>query len=398
MDKKSKYCFLVLLFALTIISIMPPILHDYIYPTAGDDSATHMMYFENMGRPVEDYYVGHPPVPVYPLYYGQYIVGKLMNALPFDVPTSFLWFNYIVLALAVWAVGMAVALAYGYYAGALASLLVFGRSYLLTQFYWGVIFDIAGVAVLLPIMLLCLHKYDRGVGWKLGAVASGILFAVFHANGKYLIALMPVFVAYEITWGIMRNKGWRISTIMTKYRMLVYLGCLCAALLVAYGLGLSVDPGRILLDASVLGMMMAAGVIAVLIGDNWKYALAVGIVAVAAIIPQMQYWMKDNSALRSADEQAIKYVNGLPGATYATSLEITRNIYGLYMQKQWADTAPDYYVMRSIPMTETSAIAVKHEVPAISLAGYRLLTLFDNGDRENFTGEPITVAVYAKAD
>lgn len=388
-----KYVFLTVLVILTVLVFYPPLHYGYLYPTAGDDSASHILYFMNINTPD-----GFPDAPPhnYPLYYGQYIVARLLNVLPFNVVSSFLWFNYIMLAFALWAVGLTVGLATNWLAGLLASVLVFGRSYLLVQFSWGVIFDIIGIAVLLPILLLCLHKFDKGIGWKIGMIISLPLFAVFHVNGQYLFALVPIYIVYEVVSYLFVRKDYKFGKIMRQYRILGYCMLLTVALVMAYFIRLSIDPTRILLDASILFMMCVGIVISLLVGSNTKAIIGVGLVAVIVIIPQFQYWIQDNSAIKEADKQAIAYVNSLSGKTCEASLEVTENIYRLYVNKQWIHLNADYIIVRSSAMTETSAIAVKHGKVAWTLDGYKLLDTFDDGEIEQYTGEPIRVLVYGR--
>jgi len=326
-------------------------------------------------------------------------VGKLVNALPFDVKTTFLWFHFVVLILALWVVGLSVALSVNCFAGILAVLLVFGRSYLLTQFHWGVIFDIVGIAVLLPILLLCLHNMNKGIGWKIGVAISLPLFAVFHVNGQYLFALVPVVIAYELVSRLLIRRNYRWGQKMPQYRFMAYLLGMFMALVMAYLLNISIDPTRIFLDASVVLMMFISGVVSLLlVGTRWRYVLGVFIMAIVVSVPQMQYWMQDNSALKNADKQAIAYVNELSSGSYTLSSEITRNIYGLYINQKWVKNGGDYVLVRSVAMTETSAIAVKHKAKVLALDDYRLLEAFNTGEKDRFTNKPIEVLVYVKCE
>jgi hypothetical protein len=74
---KSKYILVLVLFIMSVLIVIPPIRYHYIYPTAGDDTASHLIYFHDMDT-------------MTPLYGGQYLVGELVNALPFDLNVSFL--------------------------------------------------------------------------------------------------------------------------------------------------------------------------------------------------------------------------------------------------------------------------------------------------------------------
>jgi len=55
MAQKMKWLLVGLLIILTVIVLIPPLHYGYIYPTAGDDTATHLLYFQNMASPVSEY-------------------------------------------------------------------------------------------------------------------------------------------------------------------------------------------------------------------------------------------------------------------------------------------------------------------------------------------------------
>lgn len=388
---KKIFWFTLIIF--TILIIIPPIHYGYIYPTAGDDTANHLTYFTHMNIPVEEYYDGTPPIPQYPLYWGQYIVGKMLDVLPFDPKISFSWFHFVMMIFAIWALGWSLSLSINYLAGILVILLIFGMSFLLTLFYWGTIFDLVGIAVLMPVILLSWHKWTRNNKWKVLAILSMGLFAVFHANGRYLLALIPIILAYEILASkVFNNWQW-----LKKYRILGYSTGMAGALVILYWIGVSQVPSRLWLDSSILFVMVIAGLIGVLIVNmNRKVIFSVVFLALVISLPDIVIWMQNNSAIKEADKEAISYVNSLDNGNYMISPQITRGIYKLYINKPIVNEDAQYIIARNVPMTMTSAIRTKDDNVVLPLEDYRLLKSFSNGEIDRTTGQLIEVAVYAR--
>ena len=103
-------------------------------------------------------------------------------------------FHYIVFIVAVWVIGLTVALSVGVIGGVFAQVLtVYGTSQAVNLFYYGQIFDIIGVMILLPIAIMCLSNIHRNIYWKILCAFMLISFYFFHANGLYLYALFGNF-------------------------------------------------------------------------------------------------------------------------------------------------------------------------------------------------------------
>jgi hypothetical protein len=363
---------------LTAIIVLPPIIHTYIYPINGDDAASHLLYFMDIDNPDPAW-----PYSVYPLYYGQYVVGKVFQALPFNVVTSFSVFHYATLIIGICVIGITVAKSVNYFAGILAALLVFGRSFLMTQFYWGVIFDIFNIIILFPLVLYLMNNYQRGIWWKLGLMLSCVAFALFHVSGQYLYGIIPIFIGYEIVRVVLKKYRQKWADCMLKYRYVGLLGLIVICLLIAHLLHISIDHSRILLDNSILIMMLISSVIGLLVANmNWKYMVGITVMAIAVSVPQFNQWVQDNSAIKDVDEQAIEYVNELPRGTYVVSSEITENIYRVYVQHEMEYENTDYIITRSKIMTTTSAIAVKENYRTIDFTDYDKLATFSQDDIE----------------
>jgi len=406
MAQKMKWLTISVLVILSIIVIMPPLCHHYVYPTSGDDTAMHLLYFQRMDITSA-------------LYVGQYLTGSLINALPFDPMVTFLWFHYAVMIIALWVIGLTVALAVNWLAGVLSVLLVFGISHLMPLFQWGQIFDIVGIAILLPMALLCLHKMDKGIGWKIGAIVSLIAFVVFHVNGKFIYALAPMVIFYEVARVIVSRKYEGLGKKMREYRFLYYTGVLSIILWVLYIVKFApaIDPGRLWLDGSILMAVCISGIVGLyLSGKRALVSLGVILLVVGLAMPNTALWLQNNSAIKNVDKEAIDYLNNLDGHTYTASTQVAQWIYGFYMNKRFQDSIwvsyeegrviiqPDYVVVRTIPMTPGSAIGNRFFrnqgretiTRDIEDNGYKLLRVFYEGEEDRVSKDPIIVSVYGK--
>ena len=398
---KYKLIIIPCLLVFIILILLPPIIHGYIYPTAGDDTASHLIYFKNIDTQK-------------PLYYGQYVVGKLINLLPFNPTITFLWFNFAILILIILTIGLVVGYCVNYLAGLLAVILVFGASQLLNLFYYGTIFDLMGIGIILPIALLCLYKRKENIGWMIGAIISLIAFAFFHKNGLYILAFIPIIMWYEIMRRIISQRLAGIYRRIWNNRLIMYIGLMVVALVILYGLSLIIlpirnamtDPMRIMRDASILFIIVVSGILGYWFLRKAKL-LKYGIVALAIIIsiPSCIEWMQNNSAIKDVDKEAIAYLNGLNGQIYTTSAQVAQDIYGLYVNKKIGDTAEaNYAVIRTTPMTLKSdptsdgfenqdRLVIQYELNAY---GYKLINKMDCGEKDRITGNPIIISVYAR--
>lgn len=395
-QKTAKYLLIIVLVVLTILVIIPPLHYGYIYPTAGDDTASHLRYFQDIE--------GQPS-----LYSGRYVIGKIMNALPFDINISFLWYHYFVLALTLWCVGLSVGLSINYTAGILASLGVVCINGLLELFHWGQIFDIVGIGVLLPIALLCLHNMNKGLWWKIGAILSLILFSFWHINGKYIFALLPLVFTYEVFLFIVRQRYAGLSRKMRNYRYLYYTASLSIILSILHIVDFapSGDSGRLWMDGSILMILCVSGILGLWLNKKKNILISSAVIVFVMVlsIPNWMIWMQNNSAVKDVDKEAIAYLNGLNGDTYVASPQVAQDIYGLFVEKEFQEyLGADYLVMRTMPMTPRSDRDNyyyenwnrEYIDKYIDLWGYKLLARFDEGETDNIFKKPITVDVYGK--
>jgi len=286
-------------------------------------------------------------------------------------------------------------------------------------FQWGQIFDIVGIAILLPMALLCLHKMDKGIGWKIGAIVSLIAFVAFHVNGKFIYALAPMVIFYEVARVIVSRKYERLGKKMREYRFLYYTGVLSIILWVLYIVKFApaIDPGRLWLDGSILMAVCISGIVGLyLSGKRALVSLGVILLVVGLAVPNTALWLQNNSAIKDADKEAIAYLNDLGGDTYTASTQVAQWVYGFYVNKEfqdsiwishnngWGAIRANYVVVRTVPMTPGSAVGNRFFlnqgresiVSDMEENGYKLLKVFDEGEKDRVSKDPIIVSVYGK--
>lgn len=397
-----KWLFLTLV-VLSVLVIMPPLVHHYIYPSWGGDSAEHLMYFHNMdsGFPLINYF-GELIEP--PLYYGEYFTGSFLNALPMDINVSFLWFNYIAFILVIWAIGLCTAFAVNPLAGILASILAsFGCLQTVGLFVGGTIFDLIGIGLLLPIVLLCLHNWGEGIGWKVFAIMSLVTFMFCHANGKYVFALMPIATIYEIV----RERVSRILTGVVRdiwsNRYLMFMIGLIMALIAGFAVGIVQSLSvRLITDAMILLMIVIASILTLIPFPKkviTQYALI--ILVIGTSIPNVCLWFQDNNVIKEADKQAFTYLNSVQDSTVLAF--VSQDIYQLFVKQRFAESTTDmdsdYIVARSIPMAFREGYSPMDLILLKQLEdvyGYKLVKKFDYDEKEYLTGEDIVVDIYGR--
>jgi hypothetical protein len=393
-----KYMLFATLIILTVLVVIPPLRYQYVYSTGGDDTAWHLIYFNDM-----NYNTAY--VPGHPLYLGQYLAGKLVNSLPFNPVSSFNVFHFVILVLSIWVIGITMWLSVSPLAGVLSSLILFGKTYLLELFHWGQIFDIVNIAIILPLALLCLHNMNKNIAWKVCAVFGLVLFASFHVNGLYILALMPIILGYEILTVYLSKKYKYRESKMKSYKVIAYSGLLCLGLVAMYTLGVSEEPMRLMMDASILFAIFIGGLFGKYLHKrSWIIAGAVVALAVTVAVQPLKEWQQNNSAIKNADKEAIAYLNSLSGQTYSTSSTINEHVYSLFVNKKYSKSLGDYLVDRSTPETPQSDSRSPYYINedkenivnnAVS-SGYKPLKTFDSGEIDNTLAIPIIITVYGK--
>lgn len=200
--------FLIVLFCALIM--LPPIIHGYIYPTLGDDTADpHLATFDRIlenvrtGEPVgEVHYLAYPIVG-YPMAY-------ISEAFGVSIDDQFLWFNYIALVLVGLSCYFVVSRLVNRVAGLFALFLpVFCAQGLMFLFHCGTIFNIINIGVILPWVVYFAVKWlkDRRVYQLIFALVFAVLFSTFHTSGVYLVAAVVLALVVFVVYRIKKQKG-----------------------------------------------------------------------------------------------------------------------------------------------------------------------------------------------
>lgn len=166
------------------VVIIPPIMHGYVYPNIGDDSAVHLQMLDRMQA-------GDPTMPKLALPY--IIIGYpivwVSNLTSASIDVLFLWFSYLVLALIGITIYLVVSRLTDRKTGWLALILVlFCAQGILFQFYFGQTFNAINMGIVLPLLLFFTVRYITQ--WKIYQLVLvflfGGLFGAFHVCGIYL--------------------------------------------------------------------------------------------------------------------------------------------------------------------------------------------------------------------
>jgi hypothetical protein len=198
-----------ILIAFAAIIFLPPIIHGYVYPTLGQDTATHEEVFDKIkiGSPIPSFYGAGTNI----RYSGYYLIGyplDLINRITnISKDTLFFWFNYIALF------GVGVSLFYifknllGIYAGLLALFIPVFTSYaILLLYYSGTIFNFINMGIILPFIIYFVIKALTQKGYWIGVFVLGIVFATFHSSGAYLPFYAVVGYLVNLLYKLIRKQ------------------------------------------------------------------------------------------------------------------------------------------------------------------------------------------------
>ncbi len=167
-----------------VIVILPPLIHGYIYPTVGDDTAAHLAIFDRIKAGT----YGNVPMILSYRVIG-YPLAWVSNWSGLSVDVLFLWFNYIALILIGLTIYIVVARLIDKKAGWLALVVtLFGAQGILFQFYYGQVFNAINMGIILPLLLFFSVRYlTQGRVYQfILAILFGVLFGAFHTSGVYL--------------------------------------------------------------------------------------------------------------------------------------------------------------------------------------------------------------------
>lgn len=352
MNRSRLVTILVLVIASTII-LLPPLIHGYIYPSAGDDSAEHM-------RVINQIDLSHPfSKSVQYLYAGQWLIG--LPLVSFDkltgisLPVSFMWFNYLVLIGVVVTYYLIFSRLFNQLAGIIAVILgVFLSIANLGLFYAGSIFSIINVEIIMMWLLYCaiMAITKRSGNHAFYAGLLGCLFAWFHPSGYYLPIIVMGVIVCAVVW-----RKW-----LSKFQygqgmlMIVFLALLSSILwLSSYTKLNGVDSTRQITDALVLTALIGASLLGMLLikvqahKPNYPKMVLTCLVLLAAIWT-LPVWFSDTSAIKEPDKEAMAYISGLQGDSFYCSENVPYWVYEVYTNKKY-NPQSSIYISRSEPMT-----------------------------------------------
>ncbi len=367
---KKKWVIAIALLVYTLIIFLPPILHGYVYPNNGDDSAYHLWFYDALKN-------GTAGVRAY---WGEYIVGYpliWLNSLTgISLNDLFLWLNYIVLWLVGIAVYLLVSKTVNWYTGLMAiPVVMFCTPSTLGLFDTGAIFDLATVGVVLPLMVLCVAL---GVKKKRWLIPAGILCAVGAL--VHSMAIMPyigakaiepspsllqfvvvlfgrislLLLLLPVSYMVFKWKA--IGLAKTQKWVLAMLGLVVVAMSVFTFGNLTAYPLRFGIDLAIVLAITTAclvGITVQTVKENMVLALIATILVIGSFGVFSTY-LGYNSAVKQADLQAIAYVNSLSGQYYSCSPEVAPWIYGRFINKEYKDGELPY-IDRNKPMTSQTS-------------------------------------------
>jgi DNA-directed RNA polymerase subunit M/transcription elongation factor TFIIS len=184
------------LFLFSLIIILPPLIHGYVYPNIGDDTSVYLDRIELMGKgEVSVQYTGYMLIG-YPMLF----MEKLLH---WSIDTQFLWINYLVLIIAGLVLFFVFSKLVNKIAGVISLLtVIFCSQGVMYLFYYGQIFNIINLTIVLPILLLfCVNYITQGKWYNLIlTILLSVLFSSFHTNGIYLPALAGIGLVFYLIY------------------------------------------------------------------------------------------------------------------------------------------------------------------------------------------------------
>ncbi len=202
------------------IILTPPVVHGYVYPNIGDDTANHMDILDTVkiGSPV-------PKLSIVSYYIVGYPLDAVSRIFNIDNDILFVWFNF----LAIIGVGVSLFFIFSRLISLMAGLLtlllpIFTSFAFLLLFYSGVIFHIINVGIILPFAVYFAIRWlmtEKKV-YFVSLVCLLALFAVFHTSGVYLPFLLLGAVGIFVVYKIARKQTWT-----KKQITLVLIGAVC---------------------------------------------------------------------------------------------------------------------------------------------------------------------------
>ena len=413
----------------SLIIILPTLIHSYIYPTNGTDTAMHLSILKS-----GNYWNQ--------LYYAYAIVGYPLKIFG-NWNVAFFWFNIVALVLVGYSVYFVLSRLVNWKAGLLGIGLLLLIGGIWSEYQFGEIFNVINIGIILIWLLYFAVQWyrQRRLYQFVTTILLAILFGIFHSSGVYLLplscALLTVYLGYHLckkykvecsvlgllltivgvsalttfiiavrTLHISSSEGWlsRIPLLpwtvmltvvspitivvlafllLSRFRINVLLVILytLAVILLVLALGVSPYPDRTYYDlVTVVGLIVACllGMALERKKDTLNYMM-VGLIGFGILIG-LPNWVAYHSSIELPDKQAIEYLNTLNVSTFSCNSNVNQDIYGNYIKEKYVVNDGDVIIERS---REMGTQAVYHIVSlADSMDGYELINIFKKGQVE----------------
>lgn len=418
---------MVCLLTYSLIIILPALVHGYIYPTNGTDTAMHLSILKS-----GNYWNQ--------LYYAYVIVGYPLKIFG-NWNVSFFWFNIVALVLVGYSFYFVLSRLVNWKAGllGLGMLLLIGGIW--SEYQFGEIFNVINIGIIFMWLLyFSVQWYRQRKSYQIVIIALlAILFGIFHSSGVYLLPLSialsllylgrNLYKKYKVersvlgllsivvvistlttcliafrTLHISSAEGWmqRIPilhwTIMLTVISpitLVVLGVLLvsrfrinlslvilyvfAAILLVLSFGASPYPDRNYYDlVTVVGLIVACllGMALERKKDTLSYMM-VALIVFGIIIGLPTNWFTYHSSIELPDKQAIEYLNTLDARTFSCNLDVNLDIYGNYIKEGYVENGGDIIIERN---REMGGQLIYHDLSLSDyIDGYQLTHVFQEG-------------------
>ena len=167
----------------SLIMLVPPLIHGYIYPTMGDDSGVHLEVMKYGYLWTFNYYAY--VVLGYPLRGIESLIGLSINSM-------FMWFNFLVLVGVGLTFYFVLSRLVNRKAGLFALIIpIFLSRGVLIQYDFGMVFNIINFSIILPWLIYFAIKWakERRLHQLLLSLFFACGFGLFHNTGIYMVPL-----------------------------------------------------------------------------------------------------------------------------------------------------------------------------------------------------------------
>jgi len=211
MVNRTKLLTIVGLGLFCVLVFLPPIIHGYVYPSVGDDTAAHLQVFDKIQS---DTYGDFPLILSYRLV--GYPIVWLSNWTSWSIDIIFLWFNYASLVTIGLTIYFIISRLVNRTAGWLAlAVTLFGAQGIFFQFYYGQIFNAINLGIILPWVLYFTVRYLTQGRWYqiIGALVLGGLFGAFHTSGIYLPFVAGFALCTYIVYSLVKRQSINLKAV-----------------------------------------------------------------------------------------------------------------------------------------------------------------------------------------